>query len=58
MKQILGLAVTGFFVAVVFAIVFVQAGRSGQSGGQQSATILDASGSAISNVAKGLEGAG
>lgn len=52
-------AVIGFFVAVVAGIVFVQAGRqSGVSGGQQSAQIINAGGSAVSNVAAGLESGG
>ncbi|HZV49922.1 MAG TPA: hypothetical protein VFD49_09175 [Candidatus Dormibacteraeota bacterium] len=50
-------AVVGFFSAVVVAIVFVKAGqRTGVSGGQQTAQILNAGGSALANAARGLEG--
>lgn len=55
MKGVLHTAVLGFFVAVIAAIIFVQAGKSGQSGGQQSSAVIKAGGSALSNVAAGLE---
>jgi hypothetical protein len=52
-------AVMGFFGAIILAIVFVKAGsgKSGQSGGQQSAQIITAFGDAGSKIASGLEGA-
>ena len=51
-------AVFGFFAAIIAAIVFVKAGsKGGQSGGQQTATVLQAGGGALAQVASGLEGA-
>lgn len=59
MKKVVEYAVIGFFVAIVAAIIFVQAGKAGgKSGGEQSADIINATGSALSNTAKGLQGAG
>lgn len=50
-------AVTLFFTAMIATIIFVKAGRGGgQSGGQQSAAIINATGGALSNVANGIEG--
>ena len=50
--------VAGFFGAIILAIVFVKAGsgKSGQSGGQQSAQIITAFGDAGNKIASGLEG--
>lgn len=48
----------GFFGVIALGIVFVKAGRQGgASGGEQSAMIIKASGSALHDVATGLEGA-
>jgi len=59
MKDIARWAVFGFFGAIIAAIVFVKAGagKSGQSGGQQTATIIQSFGDAGAKVASGLEGA-
>jgi hypothetical protein len=47
--------VLGFFAAVIASIVYVSAGAKGKmSGGQQTAAIVNAGGSATSNVAKAL----
>lgn len=46
-----------FFLAVIFSIVFISAGRfGGANGGQQSSAIISASGGALSGVANSLEG--
>jgi hypothetical protein len=55
MKVIKWLAI-GFFGAIVATIVFVKAGSSGQTGGQQTAEIVTGSGTALANVATALEG--
>lgn len=45
-----------FFAAVIASIVFVSAGRrGGRSGGQQTADIINASGTSLSGVANSLE---
>lgn len=45
-----------FFLAVIASIIFVSAGRrGGRSGGQQSADIINATGSSLSNVANAVE---
>ena len=52
-------ALLGFFGAIITAIVFVQAGRKGgQSGGEQTATIIKASGKGLGDLASGLESGG
>lgn len=57
MGRLVHTAVIGFFLAIVAGIIFVQAGKqTGVSGGQQSAQVINAGASGISNVAKGLEG--
>jgi len=58
MKDIAKWAIFGFFGAIIAAIVFVKAGsgKSGQSGGQQSAAILQGFGDAGAKIASGLEG--
>jgi hypothetical protein len=58
MKKFLDIAAMGFFVVIGLVIIFVQAGTTGTSGGKQSSDILNASGSALSNVATALEGRG
>jgi len=55
--KILQWAIWGFFGAVIAGIVFVKAGaKGGMSGGQQSAMIIDAAGTAVSATASSLEG--
>lgn len=57
MKEVLRWAFIGFFGVIALGIVFVKAGKAGgQSGGQQSAAIIQASGNAIANVGSSLEG--
>jgi hypothetical protein len=57
MKDFLHWAVLGFFGAIIAAIIFVKAGKgTGQSGGQQSAAIINATGSSLGQVASSLEG--
>jgi hypothetical protein len=47
----------GIILAILFVIVFVRAGqRTGVSGGAQTAEIIQASGAALSNTIKALEG--
>lgn len=49
----------GIFGGILAAIVFVQAGRlGGANGGEQSASIINASGSSLSNVIKAVETGG
>ena len=49
----------GLFGGILAAIVFVQAGRlGGANGGEQSATIINAAGSSLSNVVKAVETGG
>lgn len=48
----------GFFGAVALAIVFVQAGTTGESGGKQAGEILRSFGQAGATVATALEGRG
>lgn len=55
-KKIGTLVITGFFVAVVAAIVFVKAGASGESGGKQTADILGGFGDLAAKTANALEG--
>jgi hypothetical protein len=51
-------ALMGFFGAIILAIVFVKAGqKGGQSGGEQTATIIRGFGDAGNKLAAGLEGA-
>ena len=51
-------ALVGFFGAIITAIVFVKAGKSGgQSGGDQSAAIIKASSGGVAQIASALEGA-
>lgn len=58
MKDIARWFVFGFFGAIIAVIVFVKAGnKGGQSGGQQTATIINAGGDAAAKLASGLEGA-
>lgn len=50
--------VMGFFGAIILFIVFVRAGqKGGQSGGEQTATIVKGFGDAGNKLAAGLEGA-
>jgi hypothetical protein len=57
MKDIAKWAIFGFFGAIIAVIVFVKAGaKGGQSGGQQTATVMNAGGDALAKVAGGLEG--
>ncbi len=61
MKRGLEIFITMLGVAIMAAIVFVKAGSqtqgaASQSGGQQSAEILNSFGSAASNVIKQVEG--
>ncbi len=57
MKDIAKWAVFGFFGAIIAAIVFVKAGaKGGQSGGRQSAAVINAGGDAAAKLASGLEG--
>lgn len=44
-----------FFAAVIVSIVFVSAGKTGESGGKQTADVIYAGGSTLANTAKGLE---
>jgi hypothetical protein len=47
----------GFFAVLALMIIFVRAGQSGKAtGGQQTAQILNAGGSSLANLAKGLSG--
>jgi len=49
--------VLGVFVAILAVIVFVRAGqKGGATGGQQSAQIISAAGSAFSSGVQALEG--
>lgn len=49
----------GIFGGILAAIVFVQAGRlGGANGGEQTATIINAGGSSLSNVIKAVETGG
>ncbi len=57
MRRFLEIVVIGFFLAIAMAIIFVKAGRGGgQSGGEQTATILKAGGGALAELARSLEG--
>jgi hypothetical protein len=55
-KQLASKLIVGIFVAIVAAIIFVKAGRSGESGGKQSAQIIGATGSAFAQGATALQG--
>jgi hypothetical protein len=49
--------IVGTFVAVIAVIVFVKAGgKSGVSGGQQTATIVSSAGDSYAKVVSALEG--
>lgn len=52
-------AIFGFIAAVIAVIVFVKAGpNGGQSGGEQTAQVITASGGALASLATSLEGGG
>jgi hypothetical protein len=46
----------GFFGCIALAIIYVKAGKSGQTGGQQTGAIISGMGGAASQVASALEG--
>ena len=59
MKNIAKWIVGGIFIAMALAIVFVKAGKgqkNGQSGGTQTAEILQAAGGGATSFARALEG--
>lgn len=57
MRKIAEWLIAGFFIAIALSIVFVKAGqKGGVSGGQQSAMVIQAAGSGVSDVAAALEG--
>lgn len=57
MRDIARWAFIGFFGVIALAIVFVKAGKGGgKSGGDQAASIIQASAGGIANVGSSLEG--
>lgn len=56
MKDVIKWAIAGFTIAVVAVIVFVKAGTTGKSGGEQSAEIVKASFGGLGTLASSLEG--
>ena len=48
----------GFFIAIALVIVFVQAGTTGESGGRQTADILNSGSEGLAKIATALEGRG
>lgn len=56
MSKTIQTLVFGFMAAIALAIVFVKAGTTGESGGKQTADILNAGGQALAQVTSALEG--
>lgn len=58
MRRFLEIFAYGFFIAVALVVVFVQAGTTGESGGKQSAEIMQGGAKGLAEVATALEGRG
>lgn len=58
MKRFLEIVAYGFFIAIALVIIFVQAGSTGESGGKQSADIMQGGAKGLAEVATALEGRG
>ena len=56
MGKAVQIAIYGFMAGIALFIVFVKAGTTGESGGKQTADILNAGGSSLAQVASALEG--
>jgi hypothetical protein len=55
--KVLKWALVGSFAAIIAVIVFVKAGKGGgQSGGDQTATIIKSSSGGLASIATALEG--